>query len=149
MIGVAGLDGLAELTGVGVLVSVGSLAGLVCLVDLVGFAVMALLPAVSAAVHPYHQCDNLLLVCDAVGPVLASGIRFFAYKDTNARITPQAGIRFEASVFALCFSIVASRAAVPHRPVRLAAAIAPRRREKSARRQFSPLGKRIRHDSLL
>ena len=30
-----------------------------------------LLPAVSAAVHPYHQCDNLFLVCYAVGYVLA------------------------------------------------------------------------------
>ena len=50
------------------LVGVGSPSGPI---GQVGSGGPALLPAMSAAVHPYHQCDNLLLVCYAVGHVLA------------------------------------------------------------------------------
>ena len=48
----------------------------------------ALLPAVPAAVHPYHKRDNLFLFRYAAGHILWCLVP--DGKDTNARITPQA-----------------------------------------------------------
>ena len=81
----ADLAGVLARAGPVGLVGVGSPAGQT---GQVGFGGPALLPAVPAAVHPYHKRDNLFLFRYAAGHILWCLVP--DGKDTNARITPQA-----------------------------------------------------------